>query len=298
MDTTLRGRALDMPEPNWHLPRPGALDRGWRAALELRFERRGAGTVLAHGRHIGPLRVQKMLHPEGADPCHAIVLHPPAGIAGGDQLSLDVSLAPAAKVLVTTPGASKWYRSASAQAGSATRLTVGERAVLEYLPREAIAFDGARAQVDLEMDVGAGARMIGFDLWCLGRTASGERFDSGRLRLVTRLRRSGRLCWEERGTFVGGSAPLRALAGSAGEPVFGTLWAVGPEAPRHLVDACRSVRLAAAGRGALTQLPDVLIARYLGPSTEEAFAWFTALWTLLRPAYAGRDAVPPRIWSV
>jgi urease accessory protein len=276
----------------------GSGAHAWHAALELCFERRGTGTVLTRDRHHGPLLVQKTLHPEGADPCHAIVLHPPAGIVAGDQLSLDAGVGRGAQALLTTPGATKWYRSAAAQAGSTTRLTVAAGGVLEYLPREAIVFDGARAAVLLEMDLDADARLIGWDLWCLGRTASGEAFRSGQLQLVTRLRRAGSLRWEERGTLDGGSALLRSAAGFAGQPVFGTLWAAGPDAPRAVLDACRALPLEDAGRGAVTQLPEVLLARYLGPSTEEAFAWFTALWSLLRPVYAGRDAVKPRIWSV
>lgn len=282
------------PQPSGNAPPAGA----WHAELRLAFERRGPGTVLARERHVGPLLVQKTLHPEGDDPCHAIVLHPPAGIAAGDRLALEASAGPAAQVLLTAPGATKWYRSGGVAAGSETYVTVGPAAVLEYLPREAIVFDGARACARLEMDLAADARLIGWDIWCLGRTASGETFDSGRLELATRLRRAGRLCWEERGVLDGGGPLLRARAGCAGEPVFGTLWAAGPAAPRALIDACRAVPIAGAGRGAVTQLPDVLIARYLGPSTEEAFAWFTSLWSLLRPLYAGREAVRPRIWAV
>jgi urease accessory protein len=290
-------RAAAVHVPDRH-PAAGH-EGGWHAALELGFERRGARTVLTRDRHHGPLLVQKALYPEGDSPCHAIVLHPPAGIVAGDRLSLEAGVGPEAQVLVTLPGATKWYRSAGdAAAASATRLTVDRGAVLEYLPREAIVFDGTRASVALEMDLAADARLIGWDLWCLGRTASGESFRCGRLRLVTRLRRGGRLRWEERGTLDGGSPLMHAAAGFAGQPVFGTLWAAGPDAGRALLDACRAVPLDGAGRGAVTQLPEVLIARYLGPSTEEAFTWFTALWTLLRPAYAGRDAVRPRIWSV
>jgi urease accessory protein len=298
MDATMNAPAADCPTPAGH-PAPAAPSPPvWCATLQLAFERRGQGTVLERQQHCGPLLVQKTLHPEGADPCHAIVLHPPGGIVAGDRLSLEAAVGPGAQVLLTTPGASKWYRSAGATAGSTTRLSLADEAVLEYLPREAIVFNGANASVQLEMDLGADARLIGWDLWCLGRTASGETFRSGRLQLVTRLRRSGRLCWEERGSLAGGSALLGARAGFAGESVFGTLWAAGPQAPRALVDACRAVPLEGAGQGAVTQLPDVLLARYLGPSTEQALAWLTALWSLLRPLYAGREPVRPRIWSV
>jgi urease accessory protein len=298
MDATAEGPDAHLRPPARHGAPTAPTVCGWHAELKLCFERRDTGTVLARERHTGPLLVQKTLHPEGADPCHAIVLHPPAGIAAGDQLSLEAAVGSGARVLLTTPGATKWYRSTGATAGSATRLTVADGAVLEYLPREAIVFNGANANVLLEMDLGAQARLIGWDLWCLGRTASGEAFDSGRLHLLTRLRRNGRLCWEERGLLDGGSALLHAAAAFAGEPVFGTLWAAGPEAPRELVDACRAAPLEVPGRGAITQLPGLLLARYLGPSTEQALAWLTVMWSLLRPAYAGREAVRPRIWSV
>ncbi len=67
---------------------PVHLRSGWQAELELDFERRGDKTVLATRRHDGPLVVQKPLYPEGERVCHAIVVHPPAGIAGGDELAV------------------------------------------------------------------------------------------------------------------------------------------------------------------------------------------------------------------
>ena len=62
------------------------------------------------------------------------------------------------------------------------------------------------------------------------------------------------------------------------------------DAPRELLAAVREFAPA-------TQLPGLLVARYLGDATEEAFEAFTAVWSLLRPAYAGRSAAVPRIWS-
>ena len=270
---------------------------GWHADLQLGFERRGARSVLAYRRHEGPYLVQKALYPEGLECCHAILLHPPGGIASGDVLRLDATVGPRAHALLTTPGAAKWYRSTGAQAVCETRLAVEPDGSLEWLPRESIVFDRSRARARMHLEVAARARCLGWELWCLGRTASGERFRSGRLAIEMRLTVAGRLRWEERGILDADAALLQSAAGFASQPVFGTLWAVGPEAPAALLSACREIQPTGSGRGALTQLPDVLIARFLGASTEEAFTWLSMIWSVLRPAYVGRAAARPRIWA-
>src|SRR3989441_10648349 len=93
----------------------------WKARLSLSFARDENRCVLAKRSHEGPLVVQKPLYPEGDAVCHAIVIHPPGGIAGGDELALDVSAAQGSHALLTTPGAGKWYRSAGPLAPQALR---------------------------------------------------------------------------------------------------------------------------------------------------------------------------------
>jgi urease accessory protein len=263
--------------------------QSWKAELALGFEARAGRTVLASRRHDGPLVVQKALYPEGDAVCHAIVVHPPAGIAGGDELRLDARTAKNAHALLTTPGAGKWYRSAGPRAAQHLRFEVAGS--MEWLPQETIVFDGAQAQLDTEVRLEGEARYLGWEILCLGRTGSGETFDKGEVRLSTKLYRDGRLLWLERGRIEGGGALLDSPAGLQGKPVCATLVAASAS-PMIDLAAFREVESLA-----VTQLPGVLIARYLGDSSEHAKKLFAGLWTLLRPALFGRAAVTPRIWS-
>src|SRR5690606_35765534 len=119
----------------------------WRANLMLRFARRDARTILAERSHVGPLVVQKTLHPEGDATCHAVIVHPPGGIAGGDELQFDVAAGPAARALLTTPGAGKWYKSHGRVAQQRLNFSIADDALLEWLPQETIVFDAANAQM-------------------------------------------------------------------------------------------------------------------------------------------------------
>lgn len=266
--------------------------QSWQAGLWLRFASREGKTVLAEKRFDGPLALQKPLYPEGPGACHAIVVHPPGGIAGGDELGITLDAPRDGHVLVTTPGAGKWYRSAGPWAKQT--LQFGVQGTLEWLPRETIVFDGARAALRARVELGEGARYIGWDVLCLGRTGSGERFTRGEVRLQTEVLREGKLLWTERGRIAGDGPLLRSPAGLGGRTVFGTLLAASPS-----VDAIAlsTLREKMPDPVSITRLPGLLVARYLGDSSEEAMSLFTALWTVLRPAVAGREAVAPRIWS-
>ena len=73
----------------------------WLAHLQLDFANQNDRTYLAKKQHVGPLVLQKSLHPEGADICHGVIIHPPGGVAGGDTLMLTAQLAANAKVLLS-----------------------------------------------------------------------------------------------------------------------------------------------------------------------------------------------------
>lgn len=271
---------------------------GWEANLELVYASRSGRSSLTGRKHHGPLTIQRSLYPEGPSVCHNIILHPPGGVAGGDRLQLGVDVQSGSHALLTTPGAAKWYRSTGPQATQRVVLQLAAGAILEWLPQESIFFNAARVQSQTEVQLQGDAVFLGWDISCFGRTAGGERFSAGQLRQLYSIRRDGRLLWHEQSSLAGGDAALAALAGLAGRSVTGTLVLAAESVSTELLASCRAVGVdeAAGSRCGVTQLPGVLLARFIGHRSEEARHYFTALWQLLRPAVIGREASVPRIW--
>lgn len=275
----------------------GASPSRWLAELELWFAPAAGKTRLMRRRHLGPLVVQKPFHPEKDGTCHVYLLHPPGGVAGGDELDLSFHVAPASRALLTTPGATKFYRAEHGLSSQRTTIDVAEGSVCEYLPQETILFDGANAAVDTRVSLAGDATYVGWDFFCLGRPAADERFEKGRLRQRIEITRDGRPIWFEAMQLPGGSPVMAATHALAGQPTFGTLVYAGPLAE----DAAERVRAAIGedGDGVFTvsQLEHVVVCRYLGARVSAGKALFARAWGALRISCQGKAASPPRIWA-
>lgn len=272
----------------------------WPAELTARFERRRDRTVLAHQAHRGPLLIQRPFHPEPDGTCHVYTLHPPGGIAGGDVLRCDFHLGERSSALLTTPAATKVYRSIGPYCEQRQMLRVEADAALEWLPQESIVFDGARARLHTRIVLAPGARVAAWEILCLGRPAIEERFTTGELQQRVEIWREQRPLFIERALYTGGSPVLGAPWGLRGRAVSGCFVltlddpAAGLEEARAL---CAEAEQEPGALAAATAVEELLVCRYLGPRTEGARTCFEALWKALRPRCSGRQAVPPRIWA-
>ena len=273
---------------------------GWQGSLALRY-RSEAGRTGVHDRLDGPLRVLKSFHPEGAGVCHSVLVHPPGGIVGGDALAIEIGLEPGAHALVTTPGATRFYRSLGELATQSLAVGAEAGSRLEWLPLETLAYSGCIAENRARFALAPGAEMIGWDVTALGLPASGQPFVAGRFTQSIEI--TGR--WRERGT-VRGDAPalLDSPLGWAGERTLATLWfaageAIEPARRERLVDAARAACDAhplAARSGTTAVDPGVIVVRVLAPRVEPAMALLASVWRAWRPLAWALEASPPRVW--
>ncbi|MBI2778614.1 MAG: urease accessory protein UreD [Gammaproteobacteria bacterium] len=270
----------------------------WRGSLDLRFSQ-GPDTVMQVVEARMPLAIQRPFYPEGADVCHAVVLHPPGGMAGGDRLEIALHLEPGTQALLTTPAANKWYRSSGLPAAQIVRACVDTGAHLEWLPQESIVFDGALAHQTMRVELAPGATWLGWDITRFGRSACGERFDHGHWRNSIEVWRGGTPLWIDRQRLEGGSRLLDRPFGLSGMPVTGCLAWLGQVVETTLAEEARRLWTAQPrhGEAGVTRLEEGLLCRYRGPSSAEARAWFVAVWDMLRRHHRNRAACPPRIWN-
>lgn len=269
----------------------------WCANLQLRFARRQQRTVLVERMHSGPLVVQKALYPEGDQTCHAVIVHPPGGIAGGDQLRIQVALEEGAHALLTTPGAGKWYKANGLDASQELHFDIAAGALLEWLPQETILFDAARVRMQANIQLAGNARYAGWEVLCLGRRAAGERFRSGRWSQQLRIFRDGELIWGDYVDVLGDDPLLHSPVGMAGHSVVGRLLLAAGNVPANILEQCRAIEPAGATLHGISALPEICVATCLGDDAEAMRNYFEALWAVLRPWYATLDARRPRIWN-
>jgi urease accessory protein len=260
--------------------------------------------VLARRAHEGPLAVQRPFFPEGPAVSHVVLLHPPGGIVGGDRLHLEARVAGGAHALLTTPAATKVYRTAGPTATQECTLAVERGGVLEWLPQETIVYDGADVSLATRVRLESGARFLGLDILCFGLPARATEsgFSRGRCRQEIEIWRDGRPVVLERGRFDGDGPVHHAAWGLADAPVLGTFLASpAPAACGELLASIRA-RAEALPSGDLASATllgdeDALVCRYVGTSAERARALLRAAWADTRPTLLGRAATPPRVWA-
>ncbi len=273
----------------------------WHARLEIDYTLAQQRTVARH-HHNGPLRVLQSLYPEGDAVCHNVLVHPPGGLVGGDTLELHISASGSAHGLITTPGATRFYRSAGQPAVQQTSITLRDQARLEWLPLEAIAYNQCLAHNQLTLHLDPQAELIGWDVTAFGLPHAALPFEQGSF--LQHIELPG--VWLERGRVDAGDLRLmNGATGLAGMRCMASLFFVaGSPLPRNRreagLDAARAIIASHAlcgTAGVTCPHPQVMVLRVLSPVVEPAVQLLRQVWVGWRSHFWNLPASSPRIWA-
>jgi urease accessory protein len=195
------------------------------------------------------------------------------------------------------PGAAKFYRCAAGASRQQVAIRVAAGAIVEWLPPETIVFDGARASAALDLDLAEDAVAIGWDIVALGRRARGEAFAQGRWRQRLSIRRAGVPLVDDALDLHGDDKWLRSRVGLCGNSVVATMFASGGAVDEALLSSCRDAAGDSPRIGLTMPLRGLMMIRCLADEAEPAREMLIAIWKRLRPALAGLDPRPLRLWA-
>ena len=274
----------------------------WRAELSLDYLNENHRSVARYV-HKGPLRILKSLYPEGDAVCHNVLVHPPGGLVGGDTLDMTVTVGSGAHGLVTTPGATRFYKSDAGLATQQLKARVEDGARLEWLPLEAIAYNQCDALNRAVFDLSPSGEMMAWDITALGLPAAGMPFVQGTFRQHLEIKGA----WLERGTLrasdtrlinsplgLAGHKCMATLVFASGSAMASARLERGLASARERVEA-HGLRLQA---GVTSPHPQIMVARVLAPVTEHAIQLLKQIWAVWRQDMWQLGSTPPRLWNL
>jgi urease accessory protein len=207
----------------------------------------------------GSLRV-RFPSPE-AEGLSAMFVNTAGGIAGGDRFDIDIAVGEGSSLAVTTAAAEKIYRAQGPAAEVNIALKAAAGAHLSWLPQETILFDRARVLRRIDIDLAEGASLLLCEIVVFGRSAMGERLQSGEFVDRWRLRRGGRLVFAETVRLDGdiGAKLTRPAVANGGVAIGTALIVPGDEA---LVERIREIADSFGGEVGISSWNGFAMARF------------------------------------
>lgn len=247
--------------------------------------RRDSASVLTDLYQEGCLKARFPRRPPGT-PVSIVLLNCAGGVVPGDRLDQAVTLEDGSDASVVSAGAERFYRGLRGEppAYVRTMITLGAGASLEWLPQESILFDATALDRTVAIEMEEDARLLTVEALIFGRAAMGEVVHSIDVVDRLRIRRAGRLVWQDAVRLSGDADALMqrpAIGGGAGA-VAGVLFAA-PEAKARL-ETLRKVVAPADYKAGVTCRDGVLFARLLARDGAELRERIAAVLAVLRTA--------------
>lgn len=279
---------------------------GKSGVLEMRFERRGERSVLAHLHRRAPLLVQQALYWDERLPMLPCVyiITTSGCVLQGDRFDVSIDVGADAMAHVTTQAATKVHEMDANFASQSQHFTLAEHAYLEFLPGPTIPHRHSRFITQTRATIADGATLVSSEILLPGRKyhRDGELFEYDLFSSsLTASRPDGVELFTEKFVVEPWRHPVRQVGVLGDFDVFGNVVVVTPKphADRILEQSIAGADAATACFSGASRLPNDagLVFKVLGMETEPVKAKVRELWSLVRREVLGVPIPAMRMWE-
>jgi urease accessory protein len=191
-------------------------------------------SVLRHQSFRAPMHLSKPYHDAGALVVN--VVNPTAGLLEGDRIACRVEVESGARLLLTTPSASRAHRvNNNGRAELVQQMRVAAGGFLEFWPELFIPQKGTRYSQRTELSVEGDAELFFFESLAPGRVASGEAFAYTELEWATDVHWDATLIARERYRLAPDVECVRALRTAFPDAYYASGFVVSERLEKHEV---------------------------------------------------------------
>jgi urease accessory protein len=273
------------------------LHKPWQGFLSFTLEERFGKTVVKDKKHFGPLVLQRPYYQEDDRPT-ILVIHPPGGVVAGDELITQITLKPNVKGFISTPAATKFYRSLGARSYQQQKITLGKQTQLEWLPQETLFFNQCRVHNHLNFQLqDSDCALIAWDMIGLGRPAMQEQFAEGELLQKVQISLGDTPIFTDQFYFYNTPELLSSPFGLNGQTLMATMLFYHPEVDRLKQLKGTLLEQDWAKICGITLVDRVLVLRTLDSDLDDLKLRLVSAWQLARPVIIEAESIMPRIWK-
>lgn len=274
--------------------------------LEMRFEDRGARSILAHLYREAPLLVQQALYWDESlpgMPC-VFVISTAGGVLQGDRLTVDVTMGPGSMAHITTQSATKIHEMDANFATQLQSLHLAENSYLELMPGTTIPHRHSRYFARTDITVHPTATLLFSEVVMPGRKhhRGGELFEYDVYSAqINAERPDGTDLFTEKLLIEPARWPVRHAGAMGGYDVLGNVVLLTPAAHadavlEQLTPGARAGEPTVAGA---SRLPGEagLIYKVLGSESAPVHAKVREFWALARRTVLGETIPDQPLWG-
>jgi urease accessory protein len=275
------------PNPDWIV--------GKTALMNVRAHKVNGKTIIQPSSWRIPFQWQGYHYQNQDDQPYMLMLNSGGGYVEGDGSYFFGHLEKDTRALFTTTASGKFYKCLNGlESTEVVEFNVGENALLEYFPDEAIPFANSRSRRSIKINMQTSSRLFATDMVSAGRVHYGKeifKFDSLRSSFEVMLK--GKRLAQDKVIVKTNEevADLERLWKGARHSAV--IFAYAPDLPKDIDDHVRkmanNVDQTAVG---VSRIGDLVTIRILSHETWQAHEAIYKCWQALRPAIAGKDARP------